>query len=93
MDAGHPAQTLLNTLEKTLGKLRPHGETELKPNEAEKPKRVRKIKAGPVEASEKEPRAASKRVAAAKAPRKTRTPRAKRAVPDIAPGAGEAPAV
>ena len=90
LDAGHPAQTLLKALDKTLGKLRHHGEPELTSNV---PAKVRKPKdetaakvATPLVASAKRP---SRVKASAKMPR---TSRASEVIPHSAATAEEIPA-
>jgi hypothetical protein len=89
LDAGHPAQTLLKALDKTLGKLRNHGEPEVAsdvPTKARKPKEetAAKVDTPPV-ASAKRP---SRVKASAKPPR---TSRASKDIPDSAATAQEFP--
>jgi hypothetical protein len=91
LDPGHPAQTLLKTLNKTLGKLRNHGEPEVAsdvPAKARKPKDETAAKVDtPQVASEKRP---SRVKASAKTPR---TSRVSKVIPDSAATAEEIPAV
>jgi NAD+--asparagine ADP-ribosyltransferase len=91
LDAGHPAQTLLKALDKTLGKLRHHGEPEVASDARAKAKKPKGEKAAEVDTP---PVAPAKRPSKAKTPGRTpRTSRASKVTPDIAGTAVEAPAV
>jgi hypothetical protein len=72
LDRGHPAHTLLTALEKSLSKLRDHGEAPERPKDGEKAQKAKTAKA------EKSPAASTKSSSDAKAPRSARTPRAKK---------------
>jgi hypothetical protein len=91
LDAGHPAQTLLKALDKSLGRLRHHGEPEVAsdvPAKARKPKDETAAKVDTPKV------ASAKRPSKAKTPGRTpRTSRASKVTPDIAGTAEETPAV
>ena len=90
LDAGHPAQTLLKALDKTLGKLRSDGEPEVASDALVKVRKTRKKSAD--KASEP-PAASAKRPSKARASATTaRTSRAGKAAPKVAAKAEEAPA-
>ncbi|ANY81280.1 hypothetical protein BB934_26210 [Microvirga ossetica] len=76
LDAGHPAQTLLKALDKTLGKLRSDGEPEV---EAGAPVKITKVSK----------KAADK---ADEPPTTPRTSRTRKAAPEVAAKAEKAPA-
>jgi hypothetical protein len=63
---------LLKALEKSLGKLRSHGETPARPKDGEKAQKAKTVRA------EKSPAASTKPSSETKAVRSARTPRAKK---------------
>ena len=90
LGAGHPAQTLLKALDKTLGKLRSDGEPEVAWDALVKVRKTRKKSA---DKANEPPAASAKRPSKARTTATTpRTSRARKAVPEVATKAEEAPA-
>jgi hypothetical protein len=90
LDAGHPAQTLLKALDKTLGKLRSDGEPEAA---SAAPVKIRKVSKKAADNASAMPEVPAKRSSRARASATTsRTSRTRKAGPEVSVKADEAPA-
>jgi predicted phage gp36 major capsid-like protein len=87
LDRGHPAHVLLKALDKSLSKLREHGEAHERPKHGKTAQKAKTVNA------ETSPAASTKSSSEAKAPRSARTPRTKKDGPGGALKTEDAPAL